>query len=138
MLEKPCSENGNGALGKSALGPPWVALHHVHLLKRPLLPECLVKNPKPWCFSFACARGNRILFTHGSFGGLNLADNPISQTSEMPRHGFRSQRRVDHGRSLAGHRFERRHHPLHLITIVPVPSVHLKKEKIFTTFISIF
>lgn len=128
MLKKPCSENRNGSLGKAALGSPRVALHHAHLLKRPLLPERLVKNPKPWCFSSACAGCNGIFLTHGSLGGLNLTRNPISQTSEMPWHGFRSQRGVDRGGSVAGHGFEGRHHRLHLVTIVSVPSVHLKKK----------
>lgn len=84
MLEKPCSENGNGSFGESALGSPWMALHHAHLLKSSLLPECLIKNPKPWCFSSACPGCNGIFLTHGSLGGLNLTDNPISQASEMP------------------------------------------------------
>ena len=129
MLEKPSPKNRHGSFGKATLGSPWMGLHHGHLLEGPFLPQCLVNDSEPWCFTLCGAWCNWVLLTHGFPRGLNLIQDPILQTPEMSRHGLQSQRRVHCGGAVAGHRFKRRHHSLHLITVVLVSSVHLENKK---------
>ena len=125
MLKKPSPKNWNWSLRKATLGSPWMGFHHVHLLECPLLPQCLVNDLEPRCFAPRCAWCNWIFLSHGLPCGLNLPQNPILQTPEMSWHGFQSQSRVHCGGTIASHCLKRRHHSLHLITVVPVSSVNL-------------
>lgn len=132
MLKKPSTEKGDRSFGKATLGSPRMGFHHVHLLKRPLLPQCLVNELEPRRFSPCCARCNRILLPHGFPRRMNLTQYPILQTPEVPRHRSQCQRRVHRRSPIPSHRLKRRHHRLHLVTVVPVSSIHLieKLDKI--------
>jgi len=128
MLKKPSPKNRNSTLGKATLRSPRVGFHHAHLLKRSLLSQCLVNDFEPRRFTPCCARCNRVFLSHGFSCYLNLTQNTVLQTLEMSRHGFQRQRRVHRGCTITRHRFERRHHALHLIAVVLVPSVDLEAK----------
>lgn len=128
VFKEPSPKNRDGSFGKATLGPPWMTLHHVHLLESPLLPESLVENPKPGRLASACSRSHRVFLPHCFPSGLNLSYNPVFQAPEMSWHGFRSQLRVHHGGSCPRHGFEGWDHRLHLITVVLVSPLHLKNH----------
>jgi len=128
MLKKPSPKNRNSTLGKATLGSPRMGFHHAHLLKRPLLSQCLVNDFEPRRFAPCCAWCNWVFLSHGFSCYLNLPQNPILQTLEMSWHGFQRQRRVHRGSTISRHRFKRRHHALHLIPVVLVPSVNLEAK----------
>ena len=128
VLKEPGAEHRDGPLREAALGPPWVALHNAHLLESPLLPQSLVKEPQPRRLTTCRPRSSRhcsVLLPQGLLCIPNLANNPIPQAPEMPRHRLRGQRRVHRCRPVPRHLLERGHHRLHLITVVPVSPVHL-------------
>lgn len=125
VFKEPGAEDRHRPLRQASLRPPRVAVHHGHLLERPLLPQGLVDDLQPRRLTPRRPRGHKVLLPHGLLRRLDLTHDPVPQAPEVPRHGLRGQRRVDRRCPAPHHRFEGRHHGLHLIAVVPVSSIHL-------------
>jgi len=126
VFEEPGAEDGDGALGEAALGPPGAALHHAELLERALLPELVVDVAEAGADGAAAGGdgGVRVLAQRAA-RGAHLRRDRVAQAPELTRDGAQRQRRVRPRRPGARRRLERRRHRLHLPVVLPVPLLHL-------------
>jgi len=133
VLEEPGTEDGDGALRQAALGSPGVVLDGAGVLERPLLPQALVQHLEPRRVALGGARRRRrrrrtrsaVPLPHGLPQRADLRHQRVPQAPEVPRHGAQRQPCVHLRRAGSGHRLERHLHCPHLLTVSPVPPVHL-------------
>jgi hypothetical protein len=125
VLEEPGAEDGDGALGEAALGPPGAALHHAELLQRALLPELVVDVAEAGPHGAAPGDGGVRVHAQRPARRAHLRRDRVPQTPELPRDGAQRQRRVRPRRPGPRRRLERRRHRLHLPVVLPVPLLHL-------------
>nr|ACL54586.1 unknown [Zea mays]ACR35594.1 unknown [Zea mays]ACR36445.1 unknown [Zea mays] len=128
VLEEPGAEDGDGALGEAALGPPGAALHHAELLQRALLPELVVDVAEAGPHGAAPGDGGVRVLAQRPARRAHLRRDRVPQTPELPRDGAQRQRRVRPRRPGPRRRLERRRHRLHLPVVLPVPLLHLVKH----------
>lgn len=127
VLEEPGSKNADRTLGKSSLRPPWLLLHHAHLMERPLLPQALLQKSKPRSLPLRDPRyPPDVLLSQNLAGYLQLADDGVPQASEMPGHGLLRKAGVGYRRTNPQHRVEGVHQMLHLLTVVGISPIHLE------------
>ncbi|BAS82057.1 Os03g0124033, partial [Oryza sativa Japonica Group] len=125
VLEEPGTEDGDGAVGKAALGAPRVAVHGGDALQRLVVPDALVDHPEPRRLPPRRPGRAHVLLPERLPRRLQLRHDPIPQAPEVPRYRPRRHRRVRPRRPLPGHRLEPPGHRPHLLAVPPVPPVHL-------------
>ena len=129
MLEEPCSEYGDCALGQSPLRPPSIMLDHAELLERPLLPEVVVDEPEPRPDGLAPSGAKAILFPQALARRPDLARDCVSQAPELLGDRLQGEGRVGPRGPEPSHGLERGDHNLHLLVVLPVPLFNLSSSK---------
>ena len=90
-----------GHVGVSRMG-----FHHAHLLKRPLLSQCLVNDLKPRRFTPFVVPGATGSFSPDGFSVFEFAPNPILQTLECLDMAFSANAVVHRSSTIPRHRFK--------------------------------
>lgn len=132
MLEEPSSEDVDGTLRQATLRPPRLLLHHPHrLVVRPLLPEALLQHLQPGRLSFrqtGAPAAAAVLLAEDLAAVPQLGGYRVLQAPEVPRHGLLGQGGVRDGGAETHHQVEGVHHHLHLLAVMAVSPINLKKQ----------